>query len=345
MDYIKYVKESPYAGYIGYGGGIGGLSFRSASGPKWYGARGWWNGGAPGGLPVNTMQYITIQSTGNATDGGDLATAVKGCQSLAGGGRALTAGGNTQTDSDKHFNQAIQVHTIANTSSNATNFGDMTYARSDTGTVSDGTRGIWAGGRGDNPTFAEDYSQIMDYVTIATNGNATQFGYFGSPSYAVNQRITRTSGANDATRGVWAGGAQPGIPFVTNAWYVTIQTTSSTTQTGYLGTGSKALASVSNDVRGCWAGGTSPGSPGYTDRIEYLTIQSLGGGTDFGDLSTGAQFFSGASDGVGQRGVFGPITNGNGNILEYITIDSTGNATDFGDLVASISRIGACSGD
>lgn len=346
MDYINYVKESPYAGYIGYGGGIGGLSFRSASGADFFGPRGWFGGGAPGGLPVNTMQYITIQSTGNATDGGDLATAVKKPSGVGGGGRILFAGGNTQTDNDKHFNQAIQVHTASNTSSNATNFGNLTYARAEMGACSDGTRGVFAAGRGESNFYAEDYSAVMDYVTIATDGNASNFGWFGWPSgYNVNAQTKGNAANAGDTRGVWAGGMQPGLPFIGSFYYVDIQVTSNTT-TGIqeLTTKSRFLASCSNNVRGLWAGGDVQPSPGYTNRIEWMTIANMSSTTDFGDLTATAQYHSGLSDGTGQRGVFGPITTGNGDALDYITIDSAGNATDFGDLVADISRLGAASG-
>ena len=339
MDYINYVKQSPMS-MSGLGGSVGGLNFKSGSSPTWYGARGWWTGGSPGGPPIDTMQYITIASTGNATDAGNLGQAVKACQSCGGGGRILTAGGNKQTDNDKHFSNEIQAHVSA-TTSNSSDFGDLTVARSYLSAVSDGTRGLWATGR----DSSEDDSQTMDYVTIASNGNATNFGYFGWASgYHGNARTIGTAGCTGATRGAWAGGKQPGLPFIGSFYYVTIQTTSNTT-TGIqeLTTKARYLASLSNDARGVWAGGDVQGSPGYTNRIEYMTIANMSATSDFGDLTATAQFHSGLSDGTAQRGVFAPITTGNSNEMDYITIDSTGNATDFGDLISNISRCAGAS--
>ena len=72
MDYINYVKQSPMMGRIGLGGGAASLGrYQSAGGGSggWTGERGVFGGGSNGG---NNIDYITIQSTGNAQDFGDL---------------------------------------------------------------------------------------------------------------------------------------------------------------------------------------------------------------------------------------------------------------------------------
>ena len=63
----------------------------------------------------------------------------------------------------------IQYLTIA-TTGNSLDFGDLTVGRQGMGCVSDGTKGLWAGGSHSST------SNVGDYVTIATKGNATSFG-------------------------------------------------------------------------------------------------------------------------------------------------------------------------
>ena len=46
----------------------------------------------------------------------------------------------------------------------------MTHAREGTGAASNATRGLWGGGENGGD------SDVIDYVTIASTGNATDFG-------------------------------------------------------------------------------------------------------------------------------------------------------------------------
>jgi len=74
----------------------------------------------------NVIQYITIASTGNAQDFGDLATAVRsggpGSNSISG----ITMGGYAGPAKSN----VIQEVTIA-TTGNAADFGDLTQTRAD----------------------------------------------------------------------------------------------------------------------------------------------------------------------------------------------------------------------
>ena len=58
---------------------------------------------------------------------------------------------------------------------NATNFGDLTNKRRQSGTASSPTRGIIAGGGNDTPSPNTAYNTI-DYITIASTGDAQDFG-------------------------------------------------------------------------------------------------------------------------------------------------------------------------
>jgi hypothetical protein len=66
---------------------------------------------------------VTIASTGNATDFGDLLSATSVMAGTSSSTRGIFAGGNSGTQTN-----VIQYITIA-TTGNATDFGDLTYAR------------------------------------------------------------------------------------------------------------------------------------------------------------------------------------------------------------------------
>ena len=67
---------------------------------------------------VNIIEYITIASTGNTTDFGNLAATVTAAASCSNSTRNITGGGEETAGEDR-----IQYVTIASTG-NATDFGD-----------------------------------------------------------------------------------------------------------------------------------------------------------------------------------------------------------------------------
>ena len=125
-----------------------------------------WSGGDTdgGGNYSDAIQYVHIQSLGNAVDFGLLVSG----RGIAGGLSSATrgligAGQNPGTTA------SIDFLTIA-TFGNALDFGDCTIARYGRGSRTDCIRGVFAGGAGPALT------NIMDYVNIATQGDAVDFG-------------------------------------------------------------------------------------------------------------------------------------------------------------------------
>ena len=102
------------------------------------------------------------------------------------------------------------------------------------------------------------------------------------------------------------------------------------------------MAGCSSPTRGLFAGGYDPS---YTNIIGFITIQSTGNATDFGDLTIARSSFGGGSNAT--RGLFasGFDAPANYNIIDYVTIATQGNATDFGDtLQTGVHNTGtACS--
>ena len=92
---------------------------------------------------VNIIEYITIASTGNATDFGNLSTGTDAAASCSNSTRNITGGGEESYPSGG--TDRIQYVTIASTG-NSTDFGDLTIAMGNHSSGSSTTRGIWAGG-------------------------------------------------------------------------------------------------------------------------------------------------------------------------------------------------------
>jgi len=278
------------------------------------------------------------------------------------GGRGVFGGG-----SDGSITNTMQYITIA-TPSNATDFGDLTVARTYVEAVSSITRGVFGGGYGSanedtmdyitfaTPSNATDFgnltvarhalagvssgtrgvfgggngSNVMDYITIATPSNATDFG---------DLTVTRQdlAGVSSDTRGVFAGGDGSNVMD-----YITISTPSNATDFGDLLTNLRYPADVSNGTRGVFAGGDPNSGSGNTNVIQYITIATTGNATDFGDLTVGRHAPAGVESDT--RGVIGGGYSGsNSNVMDYITIATTGNATDFGDLTAATNHLGGAS--
>ena len=117
---------------------------------------------SPTGTHFDTIEFVTVSSTGNASDFGNLTAATKNLAGCSNSTRGLTGGGQSPSNTD-----VINFITIASTG-NATDFGDRTVSVEQLTAASSPTRGIFAGG---NP-----FTDVIDFVEIATTGNATDFG-------------------------------------------------------------------------------------------------------------------------------------------------------------------------
>jgi hypothetical protein len=172
---------------------------------------------------INTMDYITIASTANATDFGDLSAANKEFAGTASPTRGLFAGGrvvNTRIN-------IIDYITIASTS-NTSDFGDLTVGRYMPGALCNGTRAVFGGGNDGSNT------NIMDYVTIASTGNATDFGDRTLSTYG-------SGGTCDSVRGLFIGGWVK-----TEIDYIIIASTGNATDFGDLNIGTAANGATSD---------------------------------------------------------------------------------------------------
>jgi hypothetical protein len=281
-------------------------------------------GGGTAPTQTNVINYINIASAGNATDFGDLIGNTN--KALGSMGSNTTRGVFVGGCADGTYAGGVNViqYITFSTTGNATDFGDSLISaerRASSSGGSNQTRGLNFGGF----TFSGDiFYNVMEYITFASIGNATDFGDLLNPTLQMAQ-------CGSSTRAVTAGGLSPGSTFQNVIQYVTITTTGNAIDFGDLTVTRANGGAASSATRGTFAGGYNPT---VTNVIDYITIASVGNATDFGDLLTTTVELAGVSNSA--RGVFGggntPTAT---NVMAYITIATTGNATDFGDLLAA----------
>jgi len=258
------------------------------------------------------IQYIQINTTGNAVDFGTLSGsgAVYGNAGFSSRTRAMWAGGLTPSTL-----ASIDTCAIAS-GGNTTDFGDIPTGRYYPVGMSNSTRGLIAGGfTGPSPLTAS-----IEYVTIAATGAGKDFG-------DLTEAVRSQSSFNSPTRGFAMGGYISDIKDYIQ--FVTISTLGNTADFGNLNVAKYYAAGCSNAVRGLNGGGNAGSS---TNAIEYVTMSTLGNGTDFGDLTTARHEIGAVSSPT--RGCWaGSWQPTQTNIIDYIQIMSTGDAKDFGDLI------------
>jgi hypothetical protein len=172
---------------------------------------------------TNTIDYVTIASTGNASDFGDLTQARRGVGACSSPTRGVWGGGYV-SNSPTTYSNVIDYITIASTG-NAISFGILTQTRGSISSCSNSIRGIFAGGT----TYtapASTYYNIIDYITIASTGNANDFGDLSTTKAYI-------ATASSSTRGTFAG-ANPGSGAINTIEYITIASTGNANDFGDL---------------------------------------------------------------------------------------------------------------
>jgi len=285
-------------------------------------------------------------------------------------GRALFGGGEAPTRNETIDFIEIQSGGIGQ------DFGDLTSGSNSTDAVSSKTRAVFTVWNG-----PASYKNVLEYVTIATTGNAADFGdqtveteqegtasndiygvFAGGYNLAYFNQIERITlatlgnatdfgdlitsivgvgGAADTTRGIFAGGIVPGAT-QNVIQYITIASAGNATDFGDLTSARRNPAGTSDSTRGIFSGGSTPT---YVNTIDFITIQTTGNATDFGDLVTAGDNATSASNNT--RGIIGGhYLSGSphlSNIIESVIIQTAGNAVDYGDLFLARAQLGACS--
>ena len=290
--------------------------------------RGFYVGGFEPGVGHTEITYFDTSTRGNTQSFGDLSFAHYSTQGgFSSQTRGVSGGSGPATDTIEYFTMASTGDGI--------DFGNLTAGRGYATGGSSSTRGLFAGGYVPSPTSAN--VNTIDYIEIATTGNALDFG---------DMSVIRSDagGCNSPVRTVFIGGGTPS-PYAgsdTIDFVITASKGNAVDFGGVFGTSKDQTTSHSNYTRaitgvgdgdGAYAtqiasGGNSfyfadlvepdreecfntgnlvravitGGYPNYVMRMEEVMIASGGSSTDFGERhikGTAGSSFSDAHGGLG----------------------------------------------
>ena len=205
----------------------------------------------------------------------------------------------------------------------------------DAGDRQPGARAVFPGGRSGSTTMTDD----MDYINIASAGNALDFGDLLTDSFEAGA-------CSSSTRGIKFGGrAFPSSTTQDNIEAYIFASTGSIQDIEDLRSATLYSSGASNETRGLIMGGliSSPYNGG-TNNIDYITIASFGESIEYGDLSFdhpgGMNQANSPTRGIFAGG-FAPHNGPPGQPsapgltttkIQFVTIPTLGNSQSFGDL-------------
>ena len=143
-----------------------------------------------GGETTNTIEYITIASTGNVVDFGDLTQARRLGQAGSNRNRAILFGGNSPGGTAYDIIDYVQIASLGN----AADFGNLTTVKAEIAVTTSATRACISGGEGPTPSYT-NYN-VIESVEIPTLGNAIDFGDL------LGNRAFSPAGASNAHGGL-----------------------------------------------------------------------------------------------------------------------------------------------
>ena len=289
-----------------------------------------------GGSYVNwdDMEYFSIANAGGSGQVfGDLSmvNATRGGMSTGDGSRIIYTGGYGQNTSNSWGRWNYIEYITSSTPSNSTNFG-YTHLRyhQNGGANSNGSRAVTGGGY-TYPGTPSGRSDDMEYMTIDPASSVTFFGNLTEIKDWVHQ-------GHDGSRGLFAFGyGSSSYSGVIN--YVNMSSTGNASFFGFSswhngsnGGVSVALGSAQDGTRVTWGGGYrwNGSQYGYSDRVEYVTVQTPSNASVFGYLNTARQdtgLTSNDSRAVLQGG-YSPGTRRSD--IETWNIGTTSSASIFG---------------
>ena len=244
-----------------------------------------WGGRQIGLSPSNVIDFVTISSTGNAQDFGDNATRLQFGVAVGNATRGVYGGGYEHSPTSAVTDNLYYI-TIASTG-NSVFFGDLASAGAHhhlgAGCASS-VRGVFAGGL-NSP--AQPINTI-DFVTISTLGNSTDFGDLTVARFGFG-------GCSNAVRGVFGGGATATGPTVkTNVIdFITIASTGNATDFGDRTISDFYNGAACSPTRAVFSGDYQ------VVTMDFVEIMTTGNAQDFGDLTQGRLQNVGTSNGHG----------------------------------------------
>ena len=288
-DSIHYATIATFGNTVDFGDLVVAKRYAAGCASK---TRGLFGGGSDTAPSPNNTQdsisYITIATTGNSLDFGDLTEARWSPSAFSNATRGIWFSGNTSP-----ANTEVIDYVTISTLGDALDFGDaFSSRRYPLGSTSDTTRGIDAGG---HP--ASD--NVIQYVTFASKGDSLDFG-------DLMQGVDAgCGGVSNGTRGVFAGGYNP--TQINTIQYITIQSMGNSKDFGDMtSTDARHGAAAESSTRGLFTHG---GYPSRLNTIDAITIATTGNAVEFGDIID-----IGGNDGGGDSGTQSGFSNGHGGL-------------------------------
>ena len=240
----------------------------------------------------SSIDFITTSSGGGANDFGELIQGGWSGSGASNNTRGLFIGGyipnsnTTFAQSLRNFKK-IQFVEIASTG-DATEFGEVTEnGIRENGALASPTRAVRLGGKTTTvaPSWGNEVKSI-DFVTIATKGDAQDFGEL------IEKNAAGTACSN-STRGIHAGGVFPAPSRIDVIQFITIASLGNAQDFGDLTSANCLQGGAASSTRGVFAGGSTPTT---VNTIEFITIATTGNATDFGDRTEVKNGLGGFSD-------------------------------------------------
>ena len=187
-------------------------------------------GGADPSSVFNIIEYITMTSTGDFVNFGDLSQTTQSCGGCSSPTRGIILGGH---DGSNRVN-TIEYITIS-TLGNSADFGDLLSSKTPNQAVmSNAVRGLGFGGAAPGPVAGN--ANTIEFITIATLGNSIDFG--DSTANGGDR-----AGCSSSTRAICNLGANASDTAVD---YVQIMSTGDAIDFGDLHTGNYECGALSN---------------------------------------------------------------------------------------------------
>ena len=193
-------------------------------------------------------------------------------------------------------------------------------------------RGVFAAG----VLTSGSESRIIDFINIASGGNAQNFGE------AFPQVESRVAGTGNEVRGLFAGTNDSDSREIIE--YVTTASAGDSIDFGNLSEGRGTMGAAASSTRGIFMAGREPG---VRNTIDYVEIMTTGNAIDFGDCTEAAMWVSANNSTtrairMGGEAPSGPH-GGRLDTIDFVTITSKGDAVDFGNLTLKRGETASCS--
>ncbi len=285
------------------------------------GARGVFAGGGdPADPTLDVMDFITISTSGNAADFGDLSSNRRHGSGCASSVRNFVMGG--YSDSAGAVRNTVEASIFAS-AGGSSSFCNLTAARYVAAAGGNSNRGLYSGGHSPNaPTIAAS----IDVFDTFSGTTAVDFG-------DLSQGRVDTAGSANVTRFVVAGGITPSQ--VNTIDFATISTLGNSQDFGDLSSTSIHNGGASSPIVCIWNGvGTS-----VSTNCEKMVYASGGNTVSFGEMTVSRNTHAAVSDCVRIVVAGGVVPGARTNVIDYTSFSTGGSSADFGDLTDIRSQL------